>query len=108
MEKRYEEPIYRVFMQEKSGAELDSRGWPDTGCTADMGFYYDKEDAIEAMHENMADIRECVYDYGYVIKQNPGLYTCPTSLDRIYFKWDEERQGFYEAEEPKAMGILSF
>ena len=100
-------PIYRVFMQEKSGADT-TKGWPDTGCTADMGFYYDLEDAIEAMHMNACDIRECVYDYGYVITQYPGLYRFPSYMGRIYFKWDEERKGFYEAEEPEQMRILSF
>ena len=100
-------PIYRIMLQENSGAEMKN-GWPDTGCQADMGFYYRKEDAIAAMHENTCDIRECVYDYGYVIEQMPGLYTCPGPDSRIYFAWDDQRGGFFEAEEPKEMRHLSF
>lgn len=100
-------PIYRIMMQEYSGAELKN-GWPNTGCQADMGFYYDKQDAIDAMHENACDIRECVYDYGFVIEQMPGLYDAPGYWRRIYFKWDNERGGFFEAEEPEQTRYLSF
>lgn len=100
-------PIYRIVMQEKSGADT-IKGWPDTGCQADMGFYYEKAKAINAMHENLSDIRERIYDYGYVIEQYPGLYHTPSYHSRIYFKWDEKRRGFYEAEEPEKMRILSF
>ena len=100
-------PIYRILMQEKSGAKLKN-GWPDTGSQSDMGFYYNKQDAIDAMHENACDIRECVYDYGYVIEQHEGLYDCPGCESRIYFKWNEEKHGFYEAEEPKSMKHLAF
>lgn len=99
-------PIYRIMMQEKSGEDFRS-GWPDTGAQANMGFFYDKQDAIDAMHENALDIRECVYDYGYVIEQHEGLYDCPGSESRIYFKWDDDRKGFYEAEEPESMKHLS-
>jgi len=103
----YRQPIYRIVMQEKSGADTKN-GWPDTGCQDDMGFYYKKEDAIEAMHENACDIRECVYNYGYVIEQMPGLYTCPGHESRIYFAWDEKKKGFFETEEPENMKCLSF
>ena len=101
-------PIYRVMMQEKSGADLKENGFPDTGIQIDFGFYYKKQDAIDAMHENACDIRECVYDYGFVIEQREGLYEYPTREGRIYFKWDENRQGFYEAEEPEAMKYFAF
>lgn len=100
-------PIYRIMMQEFSGEEK-ANGWPDSGCQKDMGFYYDKKDAIEAMHENACDIRECIFDYGYVIEQHEGLYDFIGSDRRIYFKWDEEKHGFFEAEEPEAMKRLSF
>lgn len=102
-----EKPIYRIMMQEYSG-DATANGWPITGYQKDMGFYYDKQDAIEAMHENACDIRECLFDCGYVIEQHEGLYDCPGSDRRIYFKWDEDRKGFYEAEEPEAMKRLSF
>ena len=112
----YGNPIYRILMMEKSGNESieyptgKDSGFPDMGATAEMGFYFSYEDAVEAMHENALDIRECVYDYGFVIMQFQGLYRTPGYHDdaRQYFAWDEEKQGFYEAEEPKKMHILSF
>lgn len=69
-----------------------------------MGFYYDKQDAIDAMHENRADIREYAYDDGYVLIRYPGLYNPVLKEDKIYFVWDAEREGFFEAEEPKEYG----
>lgn len=100
-------PIYRIMMQEYSG-NATSNCWAVTGQQKDMGFYYDKQDAIDAMHENACDIRECLFDYGYVIEQHEGLYDCPGSEQRIYFKWDKDRKGFFEAKEPEAMKRLSF
>ena len=106
-------PIYVIMMMEKSGEDPvisksgKNLGWPDLGCTAEMGFYHEMADAIEAMHENACDIRECCYDYGFVLKQTPGLYSNVGKDDRIYFKWDDNKQGFYETEEPKRLGILA-
>ncbi len=107
------QPIYSIMLMEKSGAETikyDSgkdSGMPDTGTTDYPGFYYSLEDALHAMHENICDIRECVYDYGYVLRHLPGMYgNLAGSSDRIYFKWDEARKGYYEADEPELMKML--
>ena len=106
-------PIYAIYVAEKSGADPvisktgKNLGFPDLGCTALMGFYYEKKDAIKAMHNNAADIRECVYNYGFVVKWRPGLYSSAGREDRIYFKWDDEKKGFYEADEPDLLRILA-
>ena len=107
------QPIYRIMMMSKSGADPivyetgKNSGFPDTGYKVEMGFYYDKDLAIEAMHRNGCDIRECCYNYGYVIMQLPGLYQSAGSDERQYFKWDEDRQGFFEAEEPELMRFMA-
>ena len=101
-------PIYQIMMMENSGAEFDIYGWPNIGTTVYVGFYHYIQNAIDAMHENRCDIRECVYNYGFVLTHKPGLYNPAGSYDRIYFKWDEEKQGFYEAPEPETLGVYSF
>lgn len=101
------EPIFAIMLFSKPGnkdvifpGETHS-GIPDLGSTSYPGFYHNEADAIRAMHENMGDIRECSYDYGFVLKHEPGMYgNCASKDDRTYFVWDDERDGFYEAEEP--------
>lgn len=114
--KKFGNPIYRILMMEKSGADTikyDSgkdSGFADTGATAEMGFLYSYEDAVDALHVNALDIREYVYDYAFIIMQFQGLYQCPGYADesRDYFAWNEEKQGFFEKEEPFPLHMLSF
>lgn len=39
--------------------------------------------------------------------QMPGLYQAAGPDERQYFKWNEERQGFFEAEEPELMRFMA-
>ena len=106
--------IYEIMMCSNSGADTiiyesgKDSGFPDLGACSTVGFYHELENAIDAMHENGCDIRECVYNYGFVLKRRPGLYNLCGQYERIYFKWDEDRQGFYEAEEPERLKIIAF
>lgn len=108
-------PIYVIMVMEKSGADTikyesgKDSGFPDTGSTNYCGFYYSIEDAIHAMHTNKCDLRECVYNYGYVLRHMPGMYCNSADADdRIYFKWDDERQGYFESDEPAIMRRIEF
>lgn len=78
------------------------------GAFNGMGFYYNLDDAVIAMHENVLDIRETVFNYGFILCKFPGLYQCADTEARIFFQWDEERQGFYEADEPECFEHLGF
>lgn len=107
------DPIYVIVLfeelKELEGRNGEKLGVPDTSNFNDMGFYYDPDEALAAMHENRLDIRETVFNYGFILKHYPGLYN-NSSLrkERVFFKWDEEKQGFYEAEEPdffKTIGL---
>lgn len=106
-------PIYCIVMMEKSGADPikymndENVGLPDIGKKAEMGFFYDKDLAFEAMHTNSFNIHERLYNYGYVIMQFPGLYQGPRSGERQYFKWDENSRGFFEDEERDLIRIIS-
>ena len=98
-------PIYDIIMMEHANRELvyptgKHSGFPDTGATNNVGFYYDLQDAINALHYNACDIREYVYDAAFILIRQPGLYmTCGPS-ERHYFVWDDDKRGFFEADEP--------
>lgn len=76
--------------------EQTEYGVPDIGGSRTFGYYPHKEWAVEDLHNNNLDMREAVYDYAIVEKIPMGLY--PLAEETIYFKWDEEKQGFYEVD----------
>jgi len=94
-------PIFEIMLFEYPNKEMVyhktegdiSSGWPDTGCTANMGFYYELDTAIQAMNENWADIQETCYFAGFILCRFPGLYQ--NALSRMYFLWNEEKRGFF-------------
>lgn len=107
-------PIFEIQLMEKTGREEmiyptgKKSGFPDTGCTDIPGFYYELDTAIECMHVNNADIRETVYDAGFILCRFPGMYPLCGPEQRMYFVWNEEKQGFFEEEEPELFRHLSF
>ena len=81
-------------------------GWPDTGCINHVGFYYELDTAIQAMNENWCNMQETCYYAGFIICRFPGLYEAGTC--RIYFLWNEEKKGFFEAEEPEIFQHMAY
>ena len=100
-------PIYRILLFSKIPT-LDKLGWPDYGTQDDVGFYYEYETAVRAMHENWCDIRECVFQAGFILIHYPGLYGTADKEQRIYFEWDNDKQGFFEKKEPTCLEHFSF
>ena len=76
----------------------EEKGWPLFGTVAFMGWYEDKETAIEAVKENARDINETVYDYAVVEEIEEGLYSCPRR--RWLFKYNRTDDRYYGIEEP--------
>lgn len=108
-------PIYVVMVMEKSGTDTikydngKDSGFPDVGEVDYPGFYYDYEDALYAMHNNTCDIREGIYNYGFILKHFPGMYCNSAEKgSRVYFEWDQNLQGYYEVSEPNLLELLSF
>ena len=102
----YDVPIYEVFVVQHPDRELvypsgKHSGFPEMGCTATMGFYYDLDDAIEAVEVNACDIHETMYDAAFVICRFPGLYNSVGREGRAYFVWNGETEGYEEKEEPR-------
>lgn len=99
------EAIWEIMMIEFPDRELiypsgKHSGFPDMGSSMIAGFYYERERAVEALHENALDIRETIYDAAFLLRRYPGLYQAVGKDGRTYFLWDAQRGGFYEAEEP--------
>ena len=106
-------PIYTIMVFEKADKELIGTngkplGWPDTGCSADMGFYYDIDTAIRAMHENWADIHETCYNAGFILCHFQGVYEASGPYARIFFRWDNDKGGYVEAEEPDLLKHIAY
>lgn len=99
-------PIYVIYMMEKINEEMKSVtgkpiGWPDMGCTEIAGFYYNEEDAILTLNKNCGDVQEHCYKAAFILQWQPGLYPTAAKEQRKYFVWNEEKQGFFQQEEPE-------
>ena len=109
----YQKPIFEIIVFKNPDKELVGKngkplGFPDTGSLDRVGFYYELDTAIQAMHENWCDIQETCYFAGFVLCKFPGLYQCSVRDMRIFFLWDEEKKGFFEAEEPEIFKHVAY
>ena len=63
------------------------------------GYYWNREDAVRAVHRNVTDMHETIYPYAIIERLEPGLF--PVPKEREWFGWDEDKDGFYEIETPE-------
>ena len=88
--------------------KLDADGYGDglcgTGCTRTWGFYSDVNDAINALHSNKTDMHEYFYDYAIIEEYNEGI--CNDTSRYQWFKWDNERDGYFEIDEPRCVSRM--
>lgn len=63
------------------------------------GYYWNREDAVDAVHRNVTDMHETIYPYAIIERLEPGLF--PVPKEREWFGWVEEKDGFYEIETPE-------
>ena len=65
-----------------------------------FGYFSDIDTCREALHENACDMCEARYYTLALIEEiSEGVY--PHAKKLAWFRWDEERKGFYETEEPE-------
>lgn len=74
-------------------------GKPYYGAMRTFGYKENLEDAKLALHENWCDMHECLYSYA-VIENIPYGKTYKKNNDRIWFKYDKDKDGFFEIEQP--------
>lgn len=79
--------------------EINEYGFPDHGCMRTWGYYSDHETALQALHENWTDMWECCYAYAVLEKIGGGI--APSAEYTQYFKYDRERDGYFEMRAPE-------
>ena len=106
-------PIFEILMIENPEKELVGEsgkklGWPDTGASDVMGYFYDLDNAVHSVEENICDIREAVYSAAFVLCRFPGLYETVGPEARMFFRWDPGKQKYVQAPEPKIFGHIAY
>ena len=74
------------------------------GANRCWGFYKDKDKAIQAVEENWTDMWETCYDYAMIEEYEEGI--SHTTFWRKFYKFNEEKGGYDEIEEPKEWGCF--
>ena len=64
-----------------------------------LGYFGDKESAMDAVHRNATDMRETIYPYTIIERLNQGIF--PVPKEREWFGWEEEKDGFYKIATPE-------
>lgn len=85
--------------------EPNELGWPEFGCQRTWGFYQNHDTAVDVLHGNWTDMWEYCYDYAVIEKFNPGISQYVNG-SRQWFKFDRERNGYFEIEEPECVKHL--
>lgn len=94
---RSDQPIYVITVMTKSAR--DGHGYCTHGNTRIWGFWYDKEIALQALHENWTDMWEYTYNYAVLEEYQEG--TIARFVSAQWFKFDRERDGYFEIEKPE-------
>lgn len=81
-----------VIHIDKEGKFSDSRCW---------GYYANKQDCIDDLHNNNTDMSEYYYNYAVIEDIGEGISMYPT--ERQFFKFIRQKDcsGFFEIEEPE-------
>ena len=69
------------------------------------GYYPEYEMAANALHENRTDMHEGCYKYAVIEKIGYGI--CAYCEKRQWFKWDKDKDGYFEIEEPECVKHLT-
>jgi len=84
--------------------EMDDKGWHKFGATRTPLFCTTEELAIESLNENRCDMWEFFYEYAVIEYMEPDvMYGGCDNYKRRWFKFDEEKDGYFEIPEPEFM-----
>ena len=65
-----------------------------------FGYFSDTDTCLEALNENWADMCEArYYTYAVIEEISEGIHSHAKQI--AWFRWDEEKEGFYETEKPE-------
>ena len=79
--------------------------YAEFGCQRTWGYYTEYEMAARALHENRTDLHEGCYEYALIEKIGPGIIAL--CEERQWFKWNKEKRGYFEIEEPECVKYLT-
>lgn len=91
--------MYFITVFEK--LEPSDRFYAEFGLQRTWGYYPEYEWAATALHENRTDMFEYCYEYAVIEKIDYGI--CALAEERQWFKWNEEKRGYFEIEEPECV-----
>ena len=94
--------MYFITVFEK--IEPSDVSFAEFGCRRTWGYYPEYEMAATCLHENMTDLQEGCYMYAVIEKIGYGVVAI--AEERQWFKWDKERRGYFEIEEPECVRHL--
>lgn len=68
------------------------------GDSRTFGYFDTYNVAVQSLHENWCDMHECLYGYAVIEKIGQGIHAI--AGERQFFKYDREKDGFFEIDEP--------
>ena len=98
-----ETPIYEIYVMSEPW-HLDNKNFPTCGIRERVGFYYEKEAALQAVEENWCDLQDHFAHAAEVCKVKPGLYSFPSDNEYWYYLWNQQEERFELARKPKFEG----
>ena len=79
--------------------EKDERGYFNSGDMRTFGYFDTVEACIQALNENVCDMHECLYEFAVIENIGQGIH--PHAKEISWFRWNDEKQGFFEIEKPE-------
>ena len=79
--------------------EKDEIGCFVTGDTRTFGYFDNLETCIQALNENICDMHECLHKFAVIESIGQGIH--PHAKEISWFRWNDEKQGFFEIEKPR-------
>lgn len=118
MSKGFDKPIYLVMLFNGGAKEAvfpagtpkagKPTGFPDITDKYCPAFYYSMNAAIQAVTENICDIRENIYNEAFVLCRFQGMYSYAGPHERLYYTWDSSLKKFVLAEEPELLQRVAY
>ena len=84
--------------------EPDEQFLANFGDQRCWGFYSNKQDALNTLHENRTDIWETIYNYAVLEEYHEGISN--DTMNRQFFKYDQLKHGYVEIDEPECVKHL--
>lgn len=98
------QPIYEVLVYSHPWTLDEKTKIIDYGSEERVGFYYEKDIAIQAIKENWCSLQDHYARAAAVREVKPGLYQDPPFRTYIYFLWNSELKLWEEVAVPKEVG----